>query len=156
MGESTARTVKAKLQEILGAEVAGVSGDYTQLRQIGVKTEADGTLSFDTGTFTEALANDASGVIDLFAHDDGDVDLDTDGVALRMGNAITSFLNADGLLDARQDGLKKSISNIDDRVDRLEDHLGSYETMLRRQFAAMEQAISGYQSTGTFLAQQMY
>ncbi len=157
MGEGAARTAKSRLQAILGDEVAGAGGAFSRLSELGVSTASDGTLSFDTRAFKEALARDPDGVVGLFAFDDGDENLDTDGVAVRLVNALDALLqDPDGLIPTREKGLQKSIDVADDRIEDLEYRLDDYEDLLRRQFAAMEEAMAQYNSTGTFLAQQVF
>jgi flagellar hook-associated protein 2 len=155
MGEAAARSVKSQLQDIIGDEVAGVSGAFSLLSQVGIDTETDGTLKFDSAAFKEAIASDPSSVIDLFAYDDGDADLAEDGVALRLVTTLDGLLQSpDGLLPAREDGLRDSISAAEERIEDLEYRLEGYEQMLRRQFASMEEAMAQYNSTGSFLSQQ--
>lgn len=155
MGEAAARSVKARLQEIVVSAVPGLSGAHTMLSSVGIRTTSDGTLGFDSTAFQAALASDPAGVVALFTHDDGDAGLDEDGVAMRLTNALAAMLQQpDGLVPSRQEGLSDSIDAASDRIAELERRLDSYEETLRRQFTAMESAMAQFQSMSTFLSQQ--
>ncbi|HEX7524568.1 MAG TPA: flagellar filament capping protein FliD, partial [Candidatus Deferrimicrobium sp.] len=55
-GESTARDVMSRLQEILGSRVAGLPDGLRALSQIGIKTGNDGTLSIDSAVLSDKIA----------------------------------------------------------------------------------------------------
>lgn len=154
MGDSTARGIRSRLQGIIASEVPGLSGAYTTLGSVGVSSDKDGSLTFDSSKFKTALASDPSGVLELFAHDDGDDNLDEDGIAVRMTNALDAILqDPDGVLETRRDGLQDSIRAADNRIDELTRRLDGYEAMLRKQFTAMEQAMAEFQNTSAYLSQ---
>ena len=155
LGDSTARTIQGRLRGILGAEVSGAGSTYTILSSIGVAVEKDGTLSLDATKLTDALADNRAEVAALFSFDDGDSALDTDGIAVRLVNMLDGMLQApDGLLETRKEGLGDSISSVKHRIEEVERRVDSYEQRLRRQYTALEQAMSEFQSIGSFLAQQ--
>jgi flagellar hook-associated protein 2 len=65
-GDSTVRLVQTQLRSLVGGMVSG-SGSLTTLSQIGITTQSDGTLAFDSAKFNTAFAADPDGVSQLFA-----------------------------------------------------------------------------------------
>ena len=61
------QSLQQKLRETASQEILGVSGDFSYLSQIGVRTLTDGTLSIDDGDLTDALAEDVTNVSELFS-----------------------------------------------------------------------------------------
>lgn len=155
MGDSAARGIKSSLQSIIISEVSDITSDYKTLASIGVSTDSDGTLSFDSTEFKEALAADPQGVIDLFTYDDGDDDLATDGIALRIYNTANQMLlDPEGIVSIRIDGINDSIDAQEERIDNLERQVEAYEDTIRAQFAAMEQAMAEINAQSDYLAAQ--
>jgi flagellar hook-associated protein 2 len=156
VGDSTIRTIKARLQSIVINEVSAVTGDYTALSRIGVKSNKDdGTLSLDSGDFAAALADDLDSVTDLFTYSDGDDTTENDGIAVTLERTLELFLQTpDGILPAKQDGLKDRIENISDRMEVVQRQVESLEARLVQQYAALEQSMASINRQGNFLAAQ--
>ena len=66
-GDFTVRSIEGRLRSLIGGEVTGVSGSFRFLSEIGITTDASGNLSLDQSRLNEVLAEDPSGVADLFA-----------------------------------------------------------------------------------------
>ncbi len=69
--DSTAKSLRAELTSILGANIPGttVSDRFRSLGEVGVEIEAGGKISLDSTKFKEALTTDATAVARLFAFD---------------------------------------------------------------------------------------
>ena len=59
----TVQNLQQTLRAISSQEILGVSGDFSYLSQIGIRTLSDGTLSIDEGELTDALAEDRKSVV---------------------------------------------------------------------------------------------
>ncbi len=79
----------------------------------------------------------------------------TRGIANRMDSLLTQWLESDGVLDARVDGLEDRLDDIADRREVLDRRLVALEARLRRQFNALDTLMSQLQNTGNFLTQQL-
>jgi flagellar hook-associated protein 2 len=67
MGSSTLVSLTGQIRSALLGPVAGLEGGtFRTLAGIGLTAGADGTLTFDQGKFTDALAKDFDGVANLF------------------------------------------------------------------------------------------
>lgn len=67
LGEATARGALTGIRNLLSSSVTGLTGSARSLPDIGIKTQADGTLTLDTSKLNTALSADRSGVVGLFA-----------------------------------------------------------------------------------------
>ncbi len=79
------------------------------------------------------------------------------GLARRVDFDLENFTGYDGFISQRiRFGgiLDRRLLDIAEDIADLEDRLEDYELSLRRQYAYMEQALSRYQTTSSFIAQQ--
>ncbi|MCC7549325.1 MAG: flagellar filament capping protein FliD [Burkholderiales bacterium] len=66
VGDSAARTVQRQLREALSGALPNNGQTVRVLSQVGVTFQKDGTLAFDSGKFSQAVASDAAAVGRLF------------------------------------------------------------------------------------------
>jgi flagellar hook-associated protein 2 len=65
-GNNTLMSIQQKLRGIVSASVPGLSGTFTYLSQIGIRTGEDGKLSINDSELSDALRDDYTGVSKLF------------------------------------------------------------------------------------------
>jgi flagellar hook-associated protein 2 len=147
-GDTTLLTIESSLRNIFNTAPTGLSGSYTWLSQVGVSIQVDGTMSLDSTALKSALATDFTGVAELFAHDD-------QGYAFRLEALVDGYLQTDGLIDSREDGLNSRIDTLQERQDALERRLVMIEQRYTAQFAALDSLIGSLQATSSFLTQQL-
>lgn len=66
-GNFAVQNLQQILRSSISSKVTGISGDYTYLSQIGITTQADGTIILDTDDFSDALVGDIENVSQLFS-----------------------------------------------------------------------------------------
>lgn len=66
-GDSSVLTILSQIRSQLTANLAGLSGSYTQLSQIGVSFQTDGSLVLDSSKLQTALDTNFSEIAGLFA-----------------------------------------------------------------------------------------
>lgn len=148
-GDSTLLSIQRQMRNLLNEPPVGLSGSYSSLSEVGIKTNAEtGALEFTASDFEDALDQDFSGVSQLFANDD-------QGYAFRFAALADSMLDTDGLLDAREDGINDRIDDLKDGQDRMELRLELKEKALRAQYAALDSLVGQLNSTSSFLLQQL-
>lgn len=67
IGDSTVRTIQSGLQRMFAAPPAGLEGSLTNLSQIGVSFQKDGTLALDSAKLQKAIASNFNDIGKLFA-----------------------------------------------------------------------------------------
>ncbi len=147
-GDNALLNIESRIRKIFNTAPTGIASDYAYLAEIGITTLEGGDLTLDSSKLETALGADFSGVAELFAND-------PKGYAFRLEAVVDDFLDFDGLIDAREDGLNASINRIEDQKSGWDFRLNLIELRLRDQFTAMDTLVSSLQSTGAFLSQQM-
>ena len=147
-GDSTVRTLQARLQSILTNVVAGLPGVRT-LADAGIKTGRDGSLSIDATTFSGALSRDPAALDALFS-------TPTTGISAFVTGLVSQLTNStDGILTAHQKGLTARISAIDDQTAALQRRIDAFKANLVKQFTAMESTLSSLKTTGNYISQNL-
>lgn len=150
-GEGTARSIQAQLRQVLQSFTQGMG--YTSLSEIGISFQRDGTLSFSSDKLTTALSNPNKSVKELLIGKDSTGT--TDGIANKLNNLLSSFLDSDGTLTARTDGLNKEVTNNNKRKADLETRMTAIETRLRKQYNDLDTLIASMNQTSAYLTQQL-
>ncbi len=77
------------------------------------------------------------------------------GLATRLDALIDQFLDSDGALTARSEGIGARLEDLGRDRERLEIRLTNLETRLRAEFGALDQLVADLTATGIFLSQQL-
>lgn len=147
LSDSGVRTAFGQIRSIMGQAVSGLSGSVTSARDVGITTQQDGKLAFDTAKFNSAFSANKDNVIALFTSDNG--------LSNRLDTALGGIVGTGGLLDARSSGLQKSVDQIGKDKDALNTRMTTYQARLLKQFNAMDQLVGQLNSTGSAFSQQM-
>ncbi len=144
MGENTVSIVSDRLAGLLVNAVSGLTGSYSALSRVGVKTQSDGTLALDETKFDAAMSADFRGVVDLFARN---YTTGTQGVAYAIQTQIDKWMSTvDGLIPNRKSAIQDNIRHINEQVDQKESAVTLYEQALKVQYANLEALVSRLQS----------
>ncbi|MFG0634946.1 MULTISPECIES: flagellar filament capping protein FliD [Pseudomonas] len=131
--DPTTRSLLADVRGVL-AEVG--SGDrLTTLSQLGINTQKDGTLEFNSTKFTAALNDKKLGseVQELFSG--------TNGIFERMNKAIEPYNAVDGSLATRKNNLDKVAKNLSDQQAALDRRTESLTESLTKKYVALDTAL---------------
>lgn len=146
--DSTLRSIENQVQGIFNTVPSGLTASFSYLSEVGVSFQRDGTLSLDSDDLESAINADFAGMAELFAHDD-------QGYLFRLDGLIDRFVQAEGLIDVRQDGLNSRIDVTEQRIVDMEYRLEIREQRLRNQFTLLDTLMGELQSTSAFLSQQL-
>lgn len=144
--DSTVRTILSGIHGVLSDAIPALGGNITLLAQVGLTTERDGTLAFDTDKLATALTQDEQGVGALFGGN-----ASSGGVADRLNTYLTALTRSGGLIDIRTDGVAKQITAFEDQLAAGQQHIDDFEQSLRTTFASLEVLVNSLQSQGAFL-----
>ncbi len=146
-GDSLLRNIESQIREVLNTPVPA-NGSYAYVQQIGISTAESGDLQLDASRLSTAIDEDLEVLAALFADSDN-------GFAIKLDTVLERFVEVDGLIDSRVEGLNGQISSLETQRGNLERRLEATEERLRAQFAALDQLVSQLQNTSRFLAQQL-
>ncbi len=147
LGDFTLRGIETQVRRLLYDEVTGLNGTIRTLVDLGVTTNDDGSLSFDSAVLSDALAAEPTGVAEFFNSDQG--------FATRLDDLLSGYVGVNGLLDSKTDGLNARVTDIDDDLEALELRLQTMEERLLAQFSALDGLLAQLQATSSFLTQSL-
>lgn len=144
VGDGTLRSIRSRLSEGL-LQAGGLEGSgLTHLVNLGIRSDRDGRLSLDAAALEAAMNRDMDGVVALL-----------NDVSGGLEDRMRGFSGAGGLLDARSDGLRNRIQDIDRQREALDKRMALYEARLVRQFGAMDTLVGQLQQTSRYLDQHL-
>ncbi len=147
LGDATVRGIRDQIRRELSTAVADLEADFSTLSEVGIETQLDGTLSIDDDALASVLAGDFVKFGQLFSA--------TGGFGVRLHGLVDGFLDSDGILENRTDGIETKLQDIGDERVALNERLGALEIRLLRQFNALDSLLAELSSTSNFLAQQL-
>ena len=131
---------------------SGTTGAPTTLAEIGLQTNRDGTLSVNAATLTSALMKYPDAVEAMFADGKGATGK---GLSAALSAISDAAINSTTGLGASSVRYTKSQADLADDQADLTKAETNMTTRLTAQFAAMDARVAAYQSTLTFLTQQI-
>jgi len=147
LGDASLRSVRDQLRREMSTEIRGLDVVFPSLSSIGIGIELDGKMAIDDAVLDAALASEFDNVGRVFAG--------TGGFAGRLFDRVENFLDGDGLLATRTEGLNRTIERVNQQRERLGERLESLEARLLRQFSALDALVGQLSSTSNFLSQQL-
>ena len=143
-GDTAAVTLLSSLRSRVGGTFT-VNGQPVSLASIGVRTEGTSpSLTFDAETFWKAVEEDPGRVDDLLA-----------AAAAALEGHLNAYVEGNGIIKARTDGLDARIKAMDESIQRLEARLELRRSTLMRQYQALEALMAQLQAQGNWLAMQV-
>lgn len=157
-GDSTIRSMQNQLRSFMTGVFGDGSNSTKTLSSLGISFQKDGTLALDSDKLKTAVTNDLDSVIEFLGAFDQSLttvapESSKDGFAYKLAQLTKGMLDDNGLIDAKLDGLNKSVDNIEDQYERLEFRLEQVEKRYRTQFTAMDTAVANMQNLGTYVTQ---
>jgi flagellar hook-associated protein 2 len=130
-------------ENILSALRSGISNAFNTGSDFGISTEMDGTLSFNTNTFSNALTTNPAGVTSAFSNF-GESAGSTNGI-------ISSYTKFGGIIDIAQDFNRAETTRTEERIRSLNRVFSGQEQQLRRQYSKIQEQLSLMESQSRFL-----
>ncbi len=124
------------------------TAEYLSLGQLGITVNVDGSLAFDTATFTSYLQNNSAAVQAFFTQSGGFAD---------QAETALDFLtdSVSGSLTARAASLEDTIASYEKSIERINNRAAAAEARLRLQFTTLEKTLSELQSESDYLTTQI-
>lgn len=152
LGDSTANLLRSGLRRMIFSSVNGVASEVNSMSRMGVTVEESGLLSFDSGKFTTAMGSNPEDVEKFFTSNESGAK----GFAVQFDKYLGGYLETKkGILAAKIDGYTSSSTRIDKDIEAINTRLTKREETLRKQYASLEQLLSTFSSTSTYLTNQL-
>ncbi|MEO1244388.1 MAG: flagellar filament capping protein FliD [Pseudomonadota bacterium] len=147
LGDSTIRSIRDQIRREMSTAVNDAGLPFSTLSDVGIEVQLDGKLELDETRLSTVLADDFTRFGQLFSLEQG--------FGTRLFNLTDSFLDTEGIIETRTQGLTTQIDGIADERESLNERLASLETRLLRQFNALDSLLAQLSSTSNFLTQQL-
>lgn len=151
LGDSTTNLLKSGLRRMLSSSVDGLDASVNSLSNLGIEMQDSGQLEFTSGTFSTAMDSYTSDITSFFSQET----TGAEGFAVKFENLLDGYLDSDGILAAKEDGYNSSISRMDDNIASIERRLVTRENNLRQQYINLEELMSGFMSTSSYMSNQL-
>lgn len=150
-GDRLVGSLQSQLRGIVNAG-SSASGVFERLTDIGISFTSTGTLQTDGTKLTNALAN-LPELRKVLATDGADSA--SSGFVDRFKDFATSVLGSEGAFENRNASLKGQLSLNAKSQESMERRLAQTEERLRRQYQALDAAMSQLNGTSSYLTQQL-
>ena len=150
-GDRLVVSLQAQLRAIVN-QGSEASDTFERLTDIGISFTSTGTLSINSSRLTDALGN-LPELRKVLAADG--TDTASSGFIDRFKDFASSVLGAEGAFENRTASLKGQISLNQKSQESMERRLTQTEERLRRQYQALDTAMSSLSGTADYLTQQL-
>ena len=144
-GDSTVRTILARIRADFFGESDTASDGITGLRDLGISVDKSGVLTLDETQLDTALANQFEGVAMALGGrktvTEDDESVIKRGLAVELGATLRDLMSTQGVVMTGSATAETQVSKYEDELTNLEER---YEAILARytkQFAAMESLV---------------
>lgn len=128
-GDTTVTSLKSQLSSMISS--FSVTSNGVSLFDMGISFEKDGTLSFESADFKEALEDNYNAVIKIFADEET-------GIINKLDSFVEDYTKSQGTLDLWTEQLNQELADIEDKELRNAEYLEAYEASLRQRYAALD------------------
>lgn len=155
-GDQSLRALEVQLTALISKTVTS-DPQINSLTGVGVFTNRDGTISFDSAKFEAALAANPDAVEALFSPTrDAAHTITTDpGLSETLKSLKDAATATGGALASVTSRLQKESQLIADARTKMEAHETAYKNRLKRQFSGMDSRIAALKATQSYLSQQI-
>ncbi|MCA0244480.1 MAG: flagellar filament capping protein FliD [Proteobacteria bacterium] len=150
-GDRTAIGLQQQVRSILAAS-SSASSAFVRASEIGLDVQKDGTIKLNDAKLSSALAKPDE--LRKFFGADG-ATAGEDGLTQRVADVAKGWLDVDGSLTARQQGLQKLIDINQDRQDAMQKRVDAMEKRLRAQYSALDTSMSQLSTLQNYVEQQI-
>ena len=146
MGNGLLSSTQNQVQNAIYSIVNTGSSTYNSLASIGITTNADGTLSLNSGTLANALSTNFSAVSALFTSPNG-------GVATSLNTQLTNDLGSSGTIASNTTSLTSQETALSQQTTQLNNQMTALTASLTQQYSALNTLLSSLQTTSSYLTQ---
>lgn len=143
-GDALLRGVSSQLRIAIG-EQYGSQG--SSLGDFGLELDVAGRMSLDDAALSEVASTDFNKLRDFLSGDTG--------FAESISSFANSYIENDGLIDAREDSLNQRLDRIESSNDSLDLRMEQVRARYLRQFTALDAMLAQMQQTSSYLSQQL-
>jgi flagellar hook-associated protein 2 len=155
---TTVNMVKSKLRSLLGMTSSTASNGIGTLRDIGIKTNLDGTIGLNNTAFAVAVKTKFSDIRKMLTADSNDqaaAGAAANGLALDASVILNGIVkNPNGTLTTAEANQTNDVTRYEQDLVKLQERMESIRARYLKQFSAMETLVQRSKNTGDYLTGQ--
>ena len=128
-GDSSVTSVMSQLQNMI-TRFSKSEGGMT-IFDMGLTFNKDGTLSFSSSDFSQAMESNPNAVNDMFANS-------SDGLLTKMDSYLDSYTESSGILDQRTQRLNTEKADIEEQQTKDSETIEAYQTMIMKKYSNLD------------------
>lgn len=144
IGDASLRNIEASIRRELTTSTASAPTATNSLSSIGIRFAADGRLTVNDATLTEAISTRGEEVAKMLTA--------TDGLVTRLSSLIDSQISADGTLTSRTNSLDARKKTLDKDKEAMEARMLLVEKRYRNQFIGLDRMLTEMQGTSSYIS----
>ncbi|BDB28471.1 flagellar filament capping protein FliD [Cupriavidus sp. P-10] len=148
-GDGTLRSIQSSLRSMLGGAMDDGKGGSITLIDIGIAFNKDGTMALDSTKLTKALNDNLGGVTAMFSSTTGN-----GGIGKQVNDYVDGLTKTNGALKTAQDGITKTLKDLEDDYDRVQDRVNATIDRYKAQFTQLDMVVAQMNRTSSYLTQQ--
>ncbi|AJG22182.1 flagellar filament capping protein FliD [Cupriavidus basilensis] len=150
LGDSTLRVIENQLRNVINTPqtATGATG-LTNLTQIGISFNADGSMSLDSSKLNAALTTNRTGVAQLFSGTDG-----KSGYGNQLSSAAAGFVSPTGALTTATNGVNATLKSLATQYTNVSAQIDAAVAQYQTEFQNLDTLMAQLNSTKTYLTQQ--
>ncbi len=150
LGDSTLRVIENQLRNVINTPqtATGATG-LTNLTQIGISFNADGSMSLDSSKLNAALTTNRTGVAQLFSGTDG-----KSGYGNQLSSAAAAFVSPTGALTSATNGVNATLKSLATEYTNVSAQIDAAVAQYQTEFQNLDTLMAKMNSTKTYLTQQ--
>ncbi|WP_439686681.1 flagellar filament capping protein FliD [Cupriavidus oxalaticus] len=148
-GDGTLRSIQSSLRSMLGGAMDDGKGGSITLIDIGITFNKDGTMALDSSKLTKALNDNLGGVTAMFSSTTGN-----GGIGKQVNDYVDGLTKTNGALKTAQDGITKTLKNLEDDYDRVQERVTATIDRYKTQFTQLDMLVAQMNRTSSYLTQQ--
>ncbi|MBX3228810.1 MAG: flagellar filament capping protein FliD [Labilithrix sp.] len=147
--DSAIRRCLDKVSALVTGQVPGTSTSlFRSLSAVGLSTSKDGSIALDAAKLDAALAKDPAAVSRLFVTD---AQTGATGLMKTLADTISDLVGTQGPVKTRIDALAAQSKRLTASMEEKQKRVDDYATGLKKQFAALDQAMAKYNAMSASL-----
>lgn len=152
--DSGLKRLQGDLRKLVTSVVNSDKNAINDISQLGVDSDKEGKLTFDSTKFRDAFKEDSEKVIDFFYKEvDGEKKY---GLTEMLNTKIDQFISTkNGIIKSKNDSFDKTLKDLNTRMDNFEARIAKKEEYYIKKFTTLDQIMMQAESQMSWLVSQV-
>lgn len=144
LGSSTLRTMTSELQNGVVKNIANVPANFSNLMDLGITANANGTLNLNTSQLSQAINSDYPAVVKALQ-----------GAGQQLGTVVNGMIGTNGIITAKTNSINQQLSDLQKQLKTLGKQASQEQQTLLKQYNYMNTVVANLKNTGNYLTRML-